>query len=120
MKRLVSLISHDRHANVLDRRVGAAALMLDQTEQMKGLRITGVNGQDLAAHPLRIGRASPALMRERRPEPSGDRRRRADWRTTLLAPPGLGAPLLSVHQTLIPQQDDAYPPCGNKCSFGES
>ena len=58
MKSRVPAVSHDRRADVLDRLVGAAALMLDQTEQMKGLRMTGVDRQDLAAHPLRIRRAS--------------------------------------------------------------
>jgi hypothetical protein len=87
---------------------------------MKGLRVTGSDRQDLTAHALRFRRTSPALMRERRAEPSGDRRRRAACCATLLPQPGFDPPLLSVHQSLIPQQDDAYPPCGNKCRFGES
>ena len=59
---------------MLDRLLGAAALVLDQAEQMKSLSMTGVDRQDLTAHPLCIGGASAALMRERRAEPLGDRR----------------------------------------------
>ena len=75
MESRIPAVPHDRHADVLDRRVGTAALMLDQAEQMKGLRMAAVDRQDLAAHPLRIGGASAALMRERRAEPSGYPRR---------------------------------------------
>src|SRR5882757_5365000 len=94
-------VSHDRRAHVLDRLVGTAALMLDQTEQMKRLRMTGVDRQDLAAHPLRISRAPAALMHERRAEPPGDRRDQVVWRATMLPKPGFDAPLLSVHRDLI-------------------
>jgi hypothetical protein len=62
--------------------------------------VTGVDRQDLAAHPFRIGSATVALMRERRAEPSGDRRRRTACRATLLPEPGFDAPLLSVHRGL--------------------
>src|SRR5436309_6175358 len=103
MKSRVPAVSHYRRTDVLDRVVGAAALMLDQAEQMKCLRMTGVDRQDLATHPLRIRRASAALMRERRAEPSGDRRRPAYCRTALLPPPGSGPSLLSVHRGLIAQ-----------------
>ena len=43
---------------MLDRLVGAAALMLEQTEQMKGLRMTGFERQDLTAYSLRLSGAS--------------------------------------------------------------
>jgi hypothetical protein len=75
---------------------------------MKGLRVTGSDRQDLTAHPLRLSRASSALMRERRAEPSGDRRRRAACRATLLPQPGFDAPLLSVHLGLIAQPAGTY------------
>ena len=109
VKRRVPAVSHYRRADVLDRLFGAPALMLDQTEQMKGLRMTGLHRQDLAAHPLRVGDASAALMRERRAEPSGDPRRRAVCRATLLPQPGFDAPLLSVHRGLIAQPAITYP-----------
>ena len=109
VKSRVPAVSHDRRADVLDRLVGTAALMLDQAEQMKGLRMTGVDGQDLAAHPLRLRQASAALMGERRAEPPGDRRRRAACRATLLPQPGFDAPLLSVHRGLIAQPASTYP-----------
>jgi hypothetical protein len=85
---------------MLDRLIVAAALVFDKTEQMKGLRVTGSDRQDLTAHPLRLSRASSALMCERRAEPSGDRRRRAACRATLLPQPGFDPPLLSVHWDL--------------------
>ena len=107
VKRRVPAVSHDRHADVLYRRLGAAALVLDETEQMKGGRMTGIDGQDLTAHPLCLRRASPALMRERRPEPLGERR--AACRATLLPKPGFDAPLLSVHRGLIAQPAGTYP-----------
>jgi hypothetical protein len=72
--------------------------MLDQTEQVKGLRMTGVDRQDLAVHPFRIGSASIALMRDRRGEPSGNPGRWAFCRGTLLPQPSFDAPLLSVHR----------------------
>src|SRR5271163_3308533 len=108
----VRAVSRDRRADVLDRVLGATALMLDQTEQMKGLGVTGVDGQDVTANPLRLRHLPRALMGDRRAEPYSDRRRWAACRAPLLSPPGSGAPLSSVHQTLIAQPDDAYPPCG--------
>jgi hypothetical protein len=110
MKRGVPAVSHDRDADVLDRLVGAAALMLDQTEQVKSLRMTRVDEQDLTAHPLCFRSASAALMRKRRAEPTGDPRRRAVCRATLLTCPGFDAPLLSVHWGLIAQPAGTYPP----------
>jgi hypothetical protein len=51
-------------------------------------------------------------MCERRAEPSGDRRRRAACRATLLPQPGFDAPLLSVHLGLIAQAAGTYPSSG--------
>ncbi len=110
MKSRVSAVSRYRRADALDRVVGTAALMLDQTELMKGLSMTGVDGQDLTANSLGICRAPAALMGERRVEPPGDRRRWAAYRATLLPQPGSGPPLLSVHRHLIAQPADTYPP----------
>jgi hypothetical protein len=59
---------------VLDRLVGSPALVLDQTEQMKGLRMTRVDIEYLPAHPLRLRGASTSVMSKGRVEPSGDRR----------------------------------------------
>ncbi len=42
MKSRVPAVSHDRRTDVLDGLVGTATLMLDQTEQMKSWRMTGV------------------------------------------------------------------------------
>lgn len=101
VKSRMPAISRDRHADVLDRIIGAAALMLDQTKQMKGLRMTGVDRQDVMADKLRIGSAPRALMSERRAEPTDDRRRPPACRATLLPQPGFGAPLPPVHRHLI-------------------
>ena len=111
MKSRIPAVSRDRHANALDRVIGAAALMLNQAEQMKGLGMTGVDRQDVTANPLRIGRASRVLMGERRVEPPGDRRRWAARHATVIARSGSGAPpLSSVHRHLIAQPTDTYPP----------
>jgi hypothetical protein len=79
---------------------------------MKRLRMTGVDRQDLAAHPLRISRAPAALMRERRAEPPGDRGDQVVCRATMLPEPGFDAPLLSVHRDLIAQPAGTYPSSG--------
>jgi hypothetical protein len=110
VKSRISTVSHDRHADVLDCVIGAAALMLDQTEQVQSLRITAIDGQDVTANPLRLRRASSALMGERSAEPSGDRRRPTAYHALRLSRTRFSAPLLSVHWTWITQSADTYPP----------
>jgi len=65
VKSRIPAISRDRHADVLDCVIGAAALMLDQTEQVQSLRITAIDGQDVTANPFRLRGASSGLMRAR-------------------------------------------------------
>jgi len=113
VKRRISAVPRNRHAKALDRIVGAPALMLYQSEQMEGLGMTGIQGQDLMANPFRLGQPARALIGERAAEPSGDRRPRVARRTHLLCWPGLGPALLSIHHGLIAQLDDAYPPWRN-------
>ena len=110
MKSRVPAVSLDCRADALDRLIVAAALMLEQAEQMKCLRITGSDRQDLAAHPLCFRRASFAVMRERRAKPSGDRHRRAACGAALLPRPGSSPSLLPVHRDLIAQLINTYPP----------
>src|SRR5690349_3849941 len=103
-------IARDRRADVVDRCVGAAALMLYQSEQVQGLRVAWINRKDVAAQSLGIGGAPGALMDERSVEPPDDRRGPADL-TNLCPDPGARPPLLSAHLNLIAQQGDTYPPC---------
>ena len=76
---------------------------------MKGLGMTGVDGEDVTANALRLGRAPGALMGERGAEPHGDRRRGAACRATLRPQSGSGAPLFSVHRDLIAHPADPHP-----------
>src|SRR5215469_17887070 len=101
----VFAVSRDRRSDMLDRAIGSAALMFDQPEQMKRLRVAGVDRQDLAADALRISSAACTLMGERRVEPLGDRRRSAADHSTVTKP-GFSAPLLSVHWALIAHPHD--------------
>ncbi len=120
VKRRVPAVPRDRCANVLDRVAGAAALMLDQAEQMEGLRMSGVDRQDLPADALRLRRAAGALMGECGAERSGDRRRRAAGGSSLVARTGVRAPLLSVHRHLIAQPGDTYPRMRGKLPAGDA
>ena len=83
MKRRISAVSRNRQANALDRIVRASGLVLEQPEQMEGLRVTGVHRQDLTANPFRFGHSARALIGERAAEPAGDRRRRVASRAPL-------------------------------------
>src|SRR5438270_14084145 len=83
--------------------------MRDQAEQMKGLRMTRVHREDLAAQPLRLGRTAAALMIQRRAAPLSDSPGRGACRAAVLPKADSGAPLLSVHQGLIAQPAVTYP-----------
>src|SRR5262245_20191371 len=109
MKRGIMPVSRDRQADAVDRCVGVAPLMLYQSEQVEGLRMARLEGQDVAAQSLGIGGASGALLGERGVEPPDDWGGPAHL-TNLCPEPG-APPLLSVHLNLIAQQTDTYPPC---------
>jgi hypothetical protein len=83
---------------VLNRVFGPAALMLEQAEQMKGLRVTGIDRKYLTANPLRLRRPSGTLIIERCTNPDADLRRWTPRRVTLLAQTGFGSPPLSIHR----------------------
>jgi hypothetical protein len=113
VKRRIAAVPRDCFADMLDRDVVAPELTLDQAEQMKGLGMIGVDHEDLTANPLRLGGASRTLMAEGCVEPLGDRPRCP--RRAIRSPPGLGAPLLSVHLVLIAQPAATYPPARENC-----
>ncbi len=83
VKRRISSVSPNRQANALDRIVRASGLVLEQPEQMEGLRVTGVHRQDLMANPLCFSHSASALISQRAAEPAGDRRRRIACRAPL-------------------------------------
>jgi hypothetical protein len=109
MKGRVAAVARDRRADVLDRVLQAAELVLDQAEQMQRLRLTGVNRQDLAADPFGLGGSARTLMRERYAERSGDRWRLAAPAAVWAARPALCTALLSVHRLLIAHPLNTYP-----------
>lgn len=68
----IPAVSPDRIANALDRVISAALLMLEETEQMKGLGMIGIAHENLTANSLRFRHAARTLMGEGRAEPLGD------------------------------------------------
>jgi hypothetical protein len=98
VKNRITAVSRDRIAHVFDRFVEAAGLIADQAEQMKDLRMTGVDHEDVTTSPLRLRDPSRAPVRKRH----------ATGRSTSLACPpcelfplSFGTPLLSLHWYLI-------------------
>lgn len=61
MKSRLSAVSRNRFAKVFDRDLGAAELMLDDPEQVKGLRMIGAAHKDLMTKPLCLSQASRLL-----------------------------------------------------------
>ena len=70
-------------------------LMLDKTEQMKSLSMTGVDHEDVTTNPLSLCYPSRAPISERRAEPLRDRLHGPACRVSLPSP-GFGAPLHSA------------------------
>src|SRR5215469_14887921 len=69
----VTAVGPNRFADIVDRAVEATELMLNQTEQMQALRMAGIDRQDLATNPLRIGCAPRTMMGQRTIKPPGHR-----------------------------------------------
>jgi hypothetical protein len=95
----VAAVERERAVDELDRGVVTAALVRDQAEQMKRVRMVAIEGEQIAAGALGFVECSGAEMRQRGREQVAGKRARTSWRHECATRAALAccAPILAIH-----------------------